>query len=121
MPTTELIGVAGMTAELKTFYSKQLLARLVPALEHANHGLAEDIPPHAGKAIEKRRFESYVAQTGALVEGTAILGSAINGTWTALTFTVSQYGAFALVSDVLTQQGFDGIDRFVDNKFLKFS
>lgn len=42
MPSTELIGVAGMTAELKTFYSKQLLARLVPALEHANHGLAED-------------------------------------------------------------------------------
>lgn len=34
MPTTELIGVAGMTNELKTFYSKQLLARLVPALEH---------------------------------------------------------------------------------------
>jgi spore maturation protein SpmB len=49
-----------------------------------------------------------------LVEGTAILGSAINGTWTALTFTVSQFGAFALVSDVLTQQGFDGIDDMVN-------
>ena len=114
MPTTEVIGVAGMTAELKTFYSKQLLARLVPALEHANHGLAEDIPPHAGKAIEKRRFESYAANTGALVEGTGILGSAINGTWTAITFTVSQYGAFALVSDVLAQQGFDGLDDMVN-------
>lgn len=114
MATTELIGVAGMTAELKTFYSKQLLARLVPALEHANHGLAEDIPPHAGKAIEKRRFESYTAQTGTLTEGTAALASAINGTWTALTFTVSQYGAFALVSDVLAQQGFDGLDDMVN-------
>lgn len=103
-----------MTNELKTFYSKQLLARLVPALEHANHGLAEDIPPHAGKAIEKRRFESYSANTNALVEGTAPLASAINGTWTALTFTVSQYGAFALVSDVLTQQGFDGLDDMVN-------
>lgn len=114
MPTTELIGVAGMTNELKTFYSKQLLARLVPALEHANHGLAEDIPPHAGKAIEKRRFESYAAQTGTLTEGTAILGSALNGTWTAVTLTVSQYGAFALVSDVLAQQGFDGLDDMVN-------
>lgn len=111
---TELIGVAGQTAELKTFYSKQLLARLVPALEHANHGLAEDIPPHAGKAIEKRRFESYVAQTGALAEGTGLLASALNGTWTPILFTVSQYGAFALVSDVLTQQGFDGIDDMVN-------
>lgn len=112
--TTELIGVAGMTPELKTFYSKQLLARLVPALEHANHGLAEDIPPHAGKAIEKRRFESYTANTNKLVEGTAALASAINGTWTALTFTIAQYGAFSLVSDVLAQQGFDGLDDMVN-------
>ncbi len=113
--TTELIGAGGMTpAEIKTFYSKQLLARLVPALEHANHGLAEDIPPHAGKAIEKRRFESYSANTAALAEGTGLLASAINGTWTPLTFTISQYGAFALVSDVLTQQGFDGIDDMVN-------
>ena len=114
MATTELVGVAGMTNELKTYYSKQLLARLVPALEHANHGLAEDIPPHAGKAIEKRRFESYTANTAALTEGTPILSNAINGTWTAVTLTISQYGAFALVSDVLTQQGFDGIDDMVN-------
>ncbi len=79
----------------------------------ANHGLAEDIPPHAGKVIEKRRFESYTANVTALTEGTPILTSAINGTWTALPFTIQQYGAFALVSDVLTQQGFDGIDDMV--------
>jgi N4-gp56 family major capsid protein len=114
MATTEVLGVAGMTNEQKTFYSKQLLARLVPALEHANHGLAEDIPPHAGKVIEKRRFESYNANVTALTEGTPILTSAINGTWTALPFTIQQYGAFALVSDVLTQQGFDGIDDMVN-------
>ncbi len=34
MATTEVLGAAGMTNEQKTFYSKQLLARLVPALEH---------------------------------------------------------------------------------------
>lgn len=113
MPT-ELLGAAGMTPELKTFYSKALLARLVPALEHANHGLAEDIPPHAGKVIEKRRFESYAPQTTQLSEGTVNLGSAINGTWTAIPFTVSQYGAFALVSDLLAQQGFDGLDDMVN-------
>jgi hypothetical protein len=33
------------------------------------------------------------------------LGSAMR-----MTFTVSQYGAFSLTSDVLTQQGFSGID-----------
>lgn len=30
-----------------------------------------------------------------------------------LTFTVSSYGAYGLVSDVLTQQGFDSIDDII--------
>jgi hypothetical protein len=29
----------GMSPELKTFYSKQLLSRLIPALQHADHPL----------------------------------------------------------------------------------
>lgn len=111
MPTTELIGVAGMTNELKTYYSKKLLDRLVPALVHAEHGLQEDLGPNEGKSIEKRRFESFAAVTTALVEGTP--PSSTNGTVTALTFTVSQYGAYMLVSDVMWQQGFDGVDDIV--------
>lgn len=96
------------TAELKTYYSKKLLDRLVPALVHAEHGLQEDLGPQEGKSIEKRRFESFAAQTAALSEGTP--PTAVNGTYTALTFTVSQYGAYMLVSDVMWQQGFDGVD-----------
>jgi N4-gp56 family major capsid protein len=111
MPTTELIGVAGMTNELKTYYSKKLLDRLVPALVHAEHGLQEDLSPNEGKSIEKRRFESFAAQTTALIEGTP--PASINGTYTALTFTISQYGAYMLVSDVMWQQGFDGVDDIV--------
>jgi N4-gp56 family major capsid protein len=103
MATTELLGIAGMTAELKTYYSQKLLDRLLPALVHAEHGVQEDLGPQQGKSIEKRRFESFAAQTTALVEGTP--PAAINGTYTALTFTVSQYGAFMLVSDVMWQQG----------------
>jgi hypothetical protein len=33
----QLIGIPGMTSELKSGYSKMLLDRLVPALEHVNH------------------------------------------------------------------------------------
>lgn len=111
MPTTELLGAAGMTPELKTYYSKKLLDRLVPALVHAEHGLQEDLGPHEGKSIEKRRFESFAANITALTEGTP--PASFNGTVTALTFTVSQYGAYMLVSDVMWQQGFDGIDDIV--------
>ena len=111
MATTELLGIAGMTAELKTYYSQKLLDRLIPALVHAEHGVQEDLGPQQGKSIEKRRFESFAAQTTALVEGTP--PAAINGTYTALTFTVSQFGAYMLVSDVMWQQGFDGVDDIV--------
>lgn len=111
MATTELLGILGMTNELKTYYSKKLLDRLVPALVHAEHGLQEDLGPHEGKSIEKRRFESFNANISKLTEGTP--PTSFNGTVTALTFTVSQYGAFMLVSDVMWQQGFDGIDDIV--------
>lgn len=114
----EVLGVGttatsgGMVPEAKTFYSKQLLARLVPALEYANHGLAEDIGPHQGRWIEKRRFESYNPNTTILTEGTN--PGPIQGTWTAQTFTICQYGAFTFVSDLLVQQGFDGIDDMIN-------
>ena len=111
MATTELLGAAGMTAELKTYYSQKLLDRLIPALVHAEHGVQEDLGPQQGKSIEKRRFESFAAQTTALVEGTP--PTSVNGTYTALTFTISQYGAYMLISDVMWQQGFDGVDDIV--------
>lgn len=31
----------------------------------------------------------------------------VNGTYTALHFTISQYGQYSMVSDILIQQGFD--------------
>ncbi len=110
---TELLGVAGMGAENKTYFTLKLLGRLVPALEHAQHGLWEEIPPHSGRQFEKRRYESIPAQTATLTEGTPPT-SQINGTWTFLTFTVAQYGAYTRVSDVLTQQGFDGLEDMVN-------
>lgn len=32
----------------------------------------------------------------------------MNATYSALTFTVSQYGAYSMVSDILMQEGFEG-------------
>lgn len=37
LPTVFSVSTYGFQ-EVQTFYSKQLLDRLVPALEHANHG-----------------------------------------------------------------------------------
>ena len=53
----------GLTPELKTFYSKKLLERLVPALQHAEHGLEEPVPTQPIElnemAIAVRKWERY--------------------------------------------------------------
>lgn len=48
---------------------------------------------------------AWVAKTGTLPLS--------NATYSSLTFTVSQYGGYSLVSDVLMQQGFDSIDDLI--------
>jgi hypothetical protein len=61
------------------------------------------------EAVNKWRdyyhLPNYSRDSGAKIEGTPFMPS--NGTWSALSFTVSQYGAFTSVSDVLLQNGFD--------------
>jgi hypothetical protein len=51
---------------------------------------------------------------GAKVEGTSFI-TINSATYSALSFTVSQYGNYAHVSDaILKQQGFDGVDDILD-------
>lgn len=42
-----VLGISGISPELKTFYSKHLLDRLVPALVHADHGILEEVYANA--------------------------------------------------------------------------
>jgi N4-gp56 family major capsid protein len=103
----ELIGIAGMTVELKQTYDRTLLERAVPALVHTRWGLKRNIPRRGGKSIEFRRLETITATTTALTEGTA-------PTETQLTFsnvqaTVSQYGAYSKLTDLVDTQSYDPV------------
>ena len=111
---TELIGVGGMTVELKQTYDRVLLIRALPKLVHANLGLKKEIPARGGKSIEFRRMERIVGTTGALTEGTP--PAALQATFSNVACTISQYGQYAEISDLLETQAFDPVlEEYVAN------
>ena len=103
----ELLGVGGMSVELKQTYDRLLLMRAIPALVHARYGLKKDIPARGGKSIEVRRMESIAASTTALVEGTPPTSTV--ATFSSVACTISQYGQYTVLSDILETQAFDPV------------
>jgi len=105
----ERLGVAGMTYEMKQTYDRILLSVAEKNLVFMNYGEKRPIPARGGKSIEFRRFEKIVVNEGSytLTEGTSPLE--ILASINIVSATISQYGAFSKVSDVLDTQAFDPI------------
>ncbi len=106
---TETIGVAGMTSELKQTFDRRLLQVAEVNIVYMKWGVKRPIPARGGKSIEFRRFERITITAGSytLQEGTAPLTT--QATVTAVAGTISQFGQFSEVSDLLEVQGFDPI------------
>lgn len=110
----EQLGVGGQAAELKTFYDRMLLHRFRQANNFNRFGVKVSLPQHGGRVLEKRRLESFTPSTTILTEGTP--GAEIQGTWTTVVATVSQYGQWAKITDVLELQAFDRVvPEYVEN------
>lgn len=105
MATTQTTAL--ITAEMKTYYDKKLLARLIPNFIHMQWGQKRPLPKAGGNTINFRRFSSLTAATTPLTEGTTPAGNSI--TVTALTASPSQYGDFVQVSDVLDLEAIDPV------------
>lgn len=103
----ERLGIAGMTVELKQTYDRLLLERALPELVHQNFGVIKDIPARGGKSIEIRKMERITLNTTALVEGTAPAQTV--ATFSKVECTISQYGMFSKLSDILDTQAFDPV------------
>jgi len=103
----ELIGVQGMTSELKQTYERTLLSVLEKNLVFAKYGLNTPIPARGGKSVEWRRFEKITVGTHVLTEGTP--PTETQATISAISATISQYGAYSKVSDLLELQSFDPV------------
>lgn len=106
---TELIGVEGMTPELKQTYDRRLLMRLQRDIVFLQYGEKRPIPARGGKSIEFRRMEKITVTGGSytLTEGTN--PTETSSTITSVACTISQYGQFTKISDLLETQGFDPV------------
>lgn len=102
----------GMSAEMKTYYDKELIRLAGPNLVHDQDAQKRDIPKHGGKTVEFRQYESLPKAMTPLVEGVTPKGSKV--TATAKTATVDQYGDYASVSDVLDLTS-------IDNTILEYT
>ena len=96
-----------LSAEVKDFYSKYLIQLADAKLVHDQFGQKRPIPAGNGKTIEFRKFNPLAKITNALVEGVTPEGQALDVT--KLTATVSQYGGFVRLTDILDLVSIDDV------------
>ncbi len=96
---------SGMTAEMKTFYSKYLIENAKPALVYDQFGQKHNIPKNGGKTIEFRKYSPLPKATTPLTEGVTPAGKAL--TVSTVAATVKQYGDFVPLTDMLLLTAID--------------
>ncbi|MFR1130803.1 MAG: N4-gp56 family major capsid protein [Enterocloster bolteae] len=102
--TTE---TGSLSAEMKTFYDKNLLRYTKPHLVHDQFGQTRNIPKNGGKRIEFRRFEQLPKALTPLTEGVTPEGQTM--TVTKQEAEVKQYGGFVSLSDQISMTAIDNV------------
>ena len=97
----------GLSVENKTYYDMTLIDEAQAALVHDQFAQKRDIPKNGGKTIEFRKFASLPKAMTALTEGVTPDGKSL--TVTAITATVSQYGDYITMSDMLDLTAIDPV------------
>ena len=92
-------GLDGLSAEMKTFYDMTLIDEAEASLVHEQFAQKRPIPANGGKKIEFRKFASLPKALTPLTEGVTPDGKSL--TVTTVEATVSQYGDYITLSDVL--------------------
>lgn len=101
-----------LTAEARTFYELQMLARAIAPTIHLYMGQVgihpqTMIPTNKGATVSWRKMSALTSVTTALTEGITPTGEEI--TITASTGTVSEYGAYVTYTAWLAQLGIDNV------------
>lgn len=103
--TTQTTSGSSLSVEMKTYYDKNLIDLAEPKLVHDQFGQKRPIPQNGGKTIEFRKYSSLPKALTALTEGVTPDGQKLNVT--NITATVSQYGGYVALSDVLQLTAID--------------
>ena len=96
---TNLTSSAGLTDEMKTYYSDYLIDNAIPKLVHDQFGQKHPIPKNGGITIEFRKYSPLPKLTTPLQEGVTPNGQSLN--MSTVEATVAQYGGYITLSDML--------------------
>lgn len=88
-----------LSAEVRSYYDRNLLENAKPNLVYGQFGMERPLPANGGQTINFRRFDKLAPATTPLTEGVTPKGSKLN--ITQITATVKQYGAYYLLTDWL--------------------
>ena len=102
---TNVTSDAGLSGEMKTFYSDYLIDLAEPYLVHDQFGQKQPIPKNGGKTIEFRKYSPLAKALTPLTEGVTPDGQKL--TMSTITATVAQYGGYVTLSDVLLLTAID--------------
>ena len=104
-PNTQTTGTSALSNENKTYYHDTLIDNAEPYLVHDQFAQEIVIPEHGGKTVEVRYFDTLAKNTTALTEGVTPDGTAM--TMGVKTATLSQYGGYITLSDVISTTAID--------------
>lgn len=104
-PNTNTTEAPGLSEEMKTYYSDYLIDNAEPELVHDQFGQKHPIPENSGKTIQFRKYSPLPKATNALTEGVTPPGQKL--TMGVVEGTVSQYGGFIELSDMLIMTAID--------------
>ena len=102
---TNVTTDAGLSDEMKTFYSDYLIDLAEPELVHDQFGQKHPIPKNGGKIIEFRKYSPLAKALTPLTEGVTPNGQKLS--MSVLNATVAQYGGFVELSDILLLTAID--------------
>ncbi|MFR6537252.1 MAG: N4-gp56 family major capsid protein [Lachnospiraceae bacterium] len=102
---TNVTTDSGMTAEIKTFYDKNLIRMAKANLVHDQFAQTRDIPKNGGKSVEFRQYDPLPKATEPLTEGVTPDGRKLSVK--TKTSTVKQYGDYVELSDMLIMTAID--------------
>lgn len=90
---------AGLTQEMRTYYSDYLIDMAEPELIHDQFGQKHPIPKNGGKEIQFRKYDSLPKMLKPLAEGVTPDGQQLS--MSTITQKVKQYGGYIELSDML--------------------
>ena len=96
---------AGLSDEMKTYYSMRLINLAEPELIHDQFAQKHPIPKNSGKTIEFRKYDSLAKALTPLTEGVTPAGQKLS--MGVIRATIKQYGGYIELSDVLELTAID--------------